>query len=166
MVGKTGEDKTGIISGDVLNVDLESPTYFDFQNKRIGSETNGIGGWVFQGNGDSSLKIAHSEIALWRKTGATFDNFEKDPDYFSDMTDLSINGTDLGNFVSSPSAGLTNEFAQTGAGMKNYNRISANNQLPMIESLRVPTNADKKSMGMSLFPKVSRQSQEMLGQAK
>ncbi len=36
----------------------------------------------------------------------------------------------------------------------------------MIESLRVPTNADKKSMGMSLFPKVSRQSQEMLGQAK
>ncbi|MDC5138013.1 hypothetical protein NRA43_18625, partial [Acinetobacter baumannii] len=43
MVGKTGEDKTGIISGDVLNVDLESPTYFDFQNKRIGSETNGIG---------------------------------------------------------------------------------------------------------------------------
>ena len=112
------------------------------------------------------MKIAHSEIALWRKAGATFDNFEKDPDYFSDMTDLSINGTDLGNFVSSPSAGLTNEFAQTGAGMKNYNRISANNQLPMIESLRVPTNADKKSMGMSLFPKVSRQSQEMLGQAK
>ena len=42
MVGKTGEDKTGIISGDVLNVNLESPTYFDFQNKRIGSETNGI----------------------------------------------------------------------------------------------------------------------------
>ncbi len=34
------------------------------------------------------------------------------------MTDLSINGTDLGNFVSSTSAGLTNEFAQTGAGMK------------------------------------------------
>lgn len=152
MVGKTGEDKTGIISGDVLNVDLESPTYFDFQNKRIGSETNGIGGWVFQGNGDSSLKIAHSEIALWRKAGATFDNFEKDPDYFSDMTDLSINGTDLGNFVSCPSAGLTNEFAQTGAGMKNYNRISANNQLPMIESLRVPTNADKKIYGHVVVP--------------
>lgn len=36
MVGKTGEDKTGIISGDVLNVDLESPTYFDFQTN--GSE--------------------------------------------------------------------------------------------------------------------------------
>lgn len=111
------EDKTGIISGDVLNVDLESPTYFDFQNKRIGSETNGIGGWVFQGNGDSSLKIAHSEIALWRKQ-AQHSITLKRPGLFSDMTDLSINGTDLGNFVSSPSAGLTNEFAQTGAGMK------------------------------------------------
>lgn len=30
MVGKIGEDKIGIISGDVLNVDLEFFIYFDF----------------------------------------------------------------------------------------------------------------------------------------
>ncbi len=36
--------------------------------------------------------------------------------------------------------------------MKNYNRISANNQLPMIESLRVPTNADEKIYGHVVVP--------------
>ncbi len=152
MIGKTGEDKTGIISGDALKVDIQSPTYFDFQNKRVGDTSTGVGGWVFQGNGESSLAITHSEIALWRKEGATFDNIEKDPDYFSDLTDLTIDGTDLGNFVSSQNAGLADEFAQTGAGMQKYNRISANNQIPVIENLRVPTNADKKIYGHVVVP--------------
>lgn len=152
MVGKTGVDKTGIISGKNLTVTLDNPTYFDFQNRRVGNATDGVGGWVFQGNVGSSLEVSQSEIALWRKTGATFDNFDKDPDYFSDITDLSITGEDLGTFSYSSSADLTSEFTQTNAGMKSYNRISANNQIPIIDNLRVPTNADKKIYGHVVVP--------------
>lgn len=152
MIGRTGQDNTGIISGDALTVTLQNPTYFDFQNRRVGSTATGIGGWVFQGNEKSQISISESEIALWRKSGATFNNFEKDPDYFSDLTNLSVSGIDLGTFGYSSSAGLTSEFTQTNMGMKGYNRISANNQIPIIENLRVPTNADKKIYGHVVIP--------------
>jgi hypothetical protein len=152
MIGKTGEQNTGIISGDGLNVSIDSPTYFDFQNKRVGSSSSNAGGWVFQGNGTSTLKIQNSEIALWRKSGAIFNNFEKDPDYFSDLGSLSVDGTDLGTFQYSSDSGLTAEFNATAEGMKSYNRISANNQIPIVDDLRVPTNADKKIYGHVSVP--------------
>jgi hypothetical protein len=152
MVGKTGQDKNGIISGNKLTVNLQNPMYFDFQNRRIGSTSTGVGGWVFQGNGASSLEIKQSEIALWRKNEAVFQNFDQDPNYFSDVTNLHISGTDLGVLSSSSSSGLIDEFTSTGAGMKSYNRISANNQLPIVDNLRVQTNADKKIYGHVSVP--------------
>jgi hypothetical protein len=152
MIGKTGQDLTGIISGNKLTVNIASPTYFDFQNRRVGSASKGYGGWIFQGNGASTLSIKQSEIALWRKSEAIFHNFDQDPYYFSDITDLDISGTDLGNYNSSTSIALGAEFAATGAGMKSYNRISANNQVPVVDDLRVPTNADKKIYGHVSVP--------------
>ena len=152
MIGKTGQKNTGIISGNALNVSIDSPTYFDFQNRRVGSASSDIGGWIFQGNGESSLKIANSETALWRRTGAIFNNFDKDPSYFSNLGDLSVTGTDLGKFSYSSDAGLMSEFNDTANGMKSYNRISANNQVPIVDNLRVPTNADKKIYGHISVP--------------
>ncbi|MGK0552264.1 Ig-like domain-containing protein [Enterococcus faecalis] len=152
MIGKTGKDNSGIISGNKLQVYLHNPTYFDFQNRRIGSTNSGIGGWVFQGNSNSTLEIINSEIALWHKNEASFNNFDQDPNYFSDVTDLQIVGTDLDTVSSTSSPGLLAELTATGAGMKSYNRISANNQLPVIDDLRVPTNADKKIYGHVSVP--------------
>lgn len=140
----------GIIAATNLTVDINSPTFFDFVNTQT-SGNSGVS--IFQIQNDISFSLQNSEISLWRKENFQSDNISKSPYFYSLASNLKMLNTEI---LSSGNEKLTNEistFKPDGyTGLLGYNRISANNQQPVIDSLRTPTDADNKIYGHASVP--------------
>jgi hypothetical protein len=147
----------GVIAGKNLTVAIDEPTYFDFLNTQTNSS---FGEPIFQIQEDINFSLQNSEISLWRKQHAKDNNFTQSPYFYSLKSNLIMLNTEV---LASDDEELSAEisaFKPDGyTGVLGYNRISANNQLPIIENLRVPTNADNKIYGHVVVP-------EGLGDAK
>lgn len=146
----TTSQMNGVIAAYNLTVDINNPTFFDFTN----TQTSGSSGAsVFQSRNDIRFALKNSEISLWRKENFKLNNINKSPYFYSLTSDLEILNAGV---LASGDEELTNEisaFKPDGySGITGYNRISANNQQPIIDSLRTPTDADNKIYGHASVP--------------
>lgn len=150
LVGETNAANKGIVSGKWVKVKLDNPMYFDFQNKRMGTKEDS-GAFLFQGNQDSTLEIRNSATSFWLKKSAYQGNVEGDPIVSYPRADLSFRDADLRAFMSSSIPIGIAEITGSGA-MMNVNRISSNNQEPVVDQLVTPTNADQRIYGHVSVP--------------
>ncbi|GMA72026.1 hypothetical protein GCM10025885_10750 [Tetragenococcus osmophilus] len=150
VVGETNAVNKGIVSGKWVKVNLNNPTYFDFRNRRKGNEDD-AGAFLFQGNEESTLDIKNSAVAFWLKAEAFQENFDLEPTENYAPADISFSGADLRNF-SNASIDIGNADLVGNGAMMNVNRISSNNQVPEVDQLMLPTNADKRVYGHVSVP--------------
>lgn len=140
----------GIIAAANLTVDINSPAFFDFVNTQT-SGNSGVS--IFQIQNDISFSLQNSGISLWRKENFKSDNISKSPYFYSLISNFKMLNMEI---LISGNEELTNEisaFKPDGyTGIRGYNRISANNQQPIIDSLRTPTDADNKIYGHASVP--------------
>ncbi|MTD38622.1 hypothetical protein GIX45_08270 [Erwinia sp. CPCC 100877] len=140
----------GVIAGTNLTVDIDEPTYFDFQNTQ---NEAAFGVPIFQIQKDISFSLQNSEISLWRKEHSKDNNIIQSPYFYSLKSNLKMLNTEiLASDDEALSAEISTYKPDGYTGILGYNRISANNQLPIIENLRVPTDADNKIYGHVMVP--------------
>lgn len=127
--GKTAAANYGIFNGGIVTFEMTNVKYFDFRNNRDG------GGYVFDTGAGSKFSSTGSQLSVW-KAGANLDNT---PSNAWKMFDYSLSGANYPTIDSSTDA----DFIKNYLGAPAYSRMSANNQTAIVESIRIPTNADK-----------------------
>ncbi|WP_086349709.1 pectate lyase-like adhesive domain-containing protein [Candidatus Enterococcus clewellii] len=124
-----------------LTFNMVKPKYFDFRNNS--------GGLLFSGNDASKFSMEKSDLQVWDYDKVS-GNLDGNPTNSWNMLDAVWTGVDLGDGVS---ATTSSGSAISNLGtMKTYSRITANNQTPSIDELRVPTDADKYIWGHATVP--------------
>lgn len=136
-LGRVARD--GIFNGGLVNFKMTSPKYFDFRNDRVG------GGYVFDvGTRTSTFNTTNSQLSVW-KSGT---NLDDNPSNAWNLFDYSLTGINYATVVSSTDADFTANYL----GANAYSRMSANNQTAIVDSIRIPTNADKYIYANVLVP--------------
>jgi len=143
-----------VFRGGNLRFDIDNPLYFDFRNRG--------GGRVFTAEAAASAWIGtNTDLAVWGMVPATFAG---DPVDSWSRINFHITGVNFATNIASvvaPGAVLATANAtdtaafqarHNGAGgllprSPNFGRISANNATPIVDWLRIPTNADMRIFG-------------------
>lgn len=136
--GSTASSSAGIFNSGSMIFKMNSVKYFDFKNTNKGS----IFSTANNSSGVYSFENVSSDISVWNKN----DNLNSTARYTWNNATFSLSGANLANLSSTNIADMRNKWGAT----TNYSRMSANNQTPIVDELRVPTNADK-----SLFAHIS-----------
>ena len=144
LSGRTSSQTSAILScSGLFKVTLDNPMYFDMRNNRPG------GGRVISSGSSSSVFTAiNSDLSVW-KHGTNLDgNATRSWSLFN----YTLTGS---SFATISSTNVPTEFntATYGTnGASDYSRMSANNATPIVDELRVPTNADKYIYGHVSVP--------------
>ncbi|WP_207695380.1 hypothetical protein DOK67_0001777 [Enterococcus sp. DIV0212c] len=137
--GQTNSQNSGVIqSAGQADFELDQPRFYDIRNNRQN------GGQVFSnGSNNGVFKAIKSYLSVWEiKNGLDLD---QDPDAYWAPISYTLQGR---NFETIVSTDYKDEFNQsTYKGAQNYARMSGNNSAPIVDELRIPTNADKKLYG-------------------
>lgn len=123
----------GVINANTLTFNMDQVKYFDFSNRRVG------GGRMFRTYYSSTLEVQNSDIAFW----LLGDDLASTPFHNWSKVNFKFEGGSLNKLISSSSSNMRANIKP----MINYSRMTANNQTPVIEELRIPTNADKAIYG-------------------
>ena len=124
--GATASVNDAVFSAGDMTVNMTKPRYFDFASRNS---------QVFENNSRSGMTVIGSDLSVWQK-GA---NLEGNPFKSWTLIDYELSGANFNNIVSSSNADFLNTFNK----MSNYSKMTANNQSAKVNSIRVPTNADK-----------------------
>ena len=140
--GRTDSATSGTInSSGVTTITLDHPFYFDIRNNRPGG-----GNAIDAVNSNSTFTTVQSDLSVWKK-GSDLDG---NPSATWSLFDYSLSGADFRNIVSTS---VPEEFNNSTYGRaSDYARMSANNEAAVVDSLRVPTNADKHIYGHVSVP--------------
>lgn len=131
------EKSSGVIRSRAINFDMDGLKYFDFKHVGRGRAINTYHDW-------SKFSTKNSDLSLW-DSGVDVDG---NPSSMWENLELSVTGSYLNkNLVTN-----TPEFVKGFKGMTEYSRITANNQLPIVKEMRIPTDADKKGFVTTLVP--------------
>ncbi|MFK4567237.1 pectate lyase-like adhesive domain-containing protein [Enterococcus sp. UD-01] len=137
--GQTRTQQKGIVqSAGKADFEIDQPRFYDLRNNRPN------GGQVFStGSSSGTFEAKKSYLSLWEIKNKV--NLDKDPDVYWAPISYKLTGT---NFEKIVSTDFPNEFnTSTYKGADKYARISGNSSKPVVDELRVPTNADKKIYG-------------------
>jgi len=134
--GATAGSNEGIFNSSLLNFQMNTVKYFDFRNSNRGS--------IFNANSSSKFNSSNSDISVWNKDSDLNSNASQ----HWDQVTFSLVNTNLNRIDSSTSSEMLTNWGST----SNYSRISANNQGPIVDQLRVPTNADKSVFAHMSIP--------------
>lgn len=126
---------SGIVNIGSLKFNMDALAYFDFRNENATGYAIGTTG---------SMSSLNSNFSIW-KTGS---DLESKADYTWNMLDFTTSA------FQNAGAATTNQesFKEEFKGMRNYARITANNQAASIRELRVPTDSDKSIYARALIP--------------
>lgn len=151
--GRTPNKTDAIIrSGSYTNIVLDNPAFFDMRNNRPG------GGYVVaSGNGDSTFDAINSDLSVWTHES----NLDGTPTNSWSLVGFQLKGETFEKIQTTPAPPpdflgkdendvVHPERAYGGAEL--YSRMSANNGTAVVDSLRVPTNADKHIYGHVTVP--------------
>ncbi|MGX7201088.1 hypothetical protein BCR22_00675 [Enterococcus plantarum] len=137
--GHTYSQNSGVIqSAGQADFELDQPSFYDIRNNRKN------GGQVFSnGSNNGTFKVKKSYLSVWEiKNGLDLD---QDPDAYWAPISYTLKGR---NFETIVSTDYVDEFNQsTYKGANHYARMSGNSSAPIVDELRIPTNADKKIYG-------------------
>lgn len=142
--GKTGTASAGIFKTNTASIIVDNPLFYDFRNDRKG------GGNIFNIPAGSIFKSTNSDLSVW-KDGV---NLDSDPTKNWALFNYELTGA---NFVTINDTNVPDEF-NTGLdsygsiGSTAYSRMSGNNATPIVDELRIPTNADKSVFGHVKIP--------------
>lgn len=138
--------------------------YYDFRNNSGGSVFKG-------GNNDARFKSIYSDLSIWKQGNAA--QLEGNPLNAWTLTDLGMYASGFSTTVHSsrgtnyrtfemPLLGLAGTYTTkddvhailgiTATNMTKMARISGNNAVPIVDELRIPTNADKYVFGHVTIP--------------
>lgn len=142
--GKTSSEKTGIFISGVSQVSVDKPLFYDFRNNRE------KGGNVFSNRNGSTFTSTQSDLSVWHKG----ENLDGDPSKNWSLFDYQLSGA---SFTKIDSTNFPDEFNTTSEsygdqGAAAYSRMSGNNATPVVDELRMPTNADKSLFGHVTIP--------------
>ncbi|CAM3280806.1 WxL domain-containing protein [Vagococcus fessus] len=134
-----GNSANGGVQAKSLNFSMSGLKYFDFRNLGAGPAINAANGGV--------LKSNNSDFAIWKKGS----DLSKSPTHSYENLDFEAKGADYNTLIS-PNSEFVKDVQADKAGMKAYSRMTANNQIGELTSLRVPTNADGYVYGRATVP--------------
>lgn len=134
--GQTASSNKGVFSASANNLtfNMTKPKYFDFRNDRPS------GGNIFEGAAGSTFNMLQSDLQVW-DSGM---NLDGNPSAAWNLIDSVWSGQNFANAPTTTATGLQ--------GASSYSRMTANNQSPVIDELRVPTDADKYIWGHATVP--------------
>ncbi|MBL1229913.1 hypothetical protein IW492_11785 [Enterococcus sp. BWB1-3] len=148
--GQTASASSGstsaIFNSGVTDIEFGTMKYFDFTNTRSG------GGQIFNNSTGSIFTAADTDVAFWIKGKDVTGNPDKsfvNVNFTLSTTSGSTNAN-LGNFVSGSAE--VQQFLAENSKLQNMTRMNGNNQRPVVDELRVPTNADKYIWGHAGVP--------------
>lgn len=142
------------VYGEGTNLEFNNMLYYDFRNE---SPTGSVFG------GDGHLKSSNSDLSVWKKNT----NLEGDPDRSWTLGNLGLTAKNLENIAPNytyevlPSllgqtftttSEIASYFDAKGNKTSDLSRLSGNNAEPIVDELRIPTNADKKIYGHVSIP--------------
>lgn len=131
---------TGIFTGNSLNITMNEPLFFDFRNRQV------AGGKIFATSSSSTFTMTRSNLSVWLQRS----NLDGTPTRSWAIFDYALSGKNFSNIVST---NVPSEFnSTTYLGADSYSRMSGNNAKPIIDELRVPTDADKYIFGHAVVP--------------
>lgn len=153
QLSSAGSKTTTFSYGSGSNLEFNNMLYYDFRNENDGA--------VFSGSGD--LSSSNSDLSVWKKKM----ELEGDPDRAWTLGNVGLSGSNLDTVQSSytysilPS--LIAQTFQTTSSIQSYlktkgskpsdlSRLSGNNAEPIVDELRIPTDADKKAYGHVSIP--------------
>ncbi|SBO16506.1 pectate lyase-like adhesive domain-containing protein [Carnobacterium divergens] len=142
--GNTRAATSGIFNTGVSTISVDKPLFYDFRNDRTG------GGYVFDVRANSTFTSTQSDLSVWN----IGDNLDGDPAKNWSLFDYVLSGA---NFVTINSTNVPTEFNTSvnsygSKGASSYSRMSGNNAAPIVDELRMPTNADKSIFGHVKVP--------------
>lgn len=142
--GNTRAATSGIFNTGVSTISVDKPLFYDFRNDRTG------GGYVFDVRANSTFTSTQSDLSVWN----IGDNLDGDPAKNWSLFDYVLSGA---NFVTINSTNVPTEFNTSAnsygsKGASSYSRMSGNNAAPIVDELRMPTNADKSIFGHVKVP--------------
>lgn len=142
--GNTRAATSGIFNTGVSTISVNKPLFYDFRNDRTG------GGYVFDVRANSTFTSTQSDLSVWN----IGDNLDGDPAKNWSLFDYVLSGA---NFVTINSTNVPTEFNTSASsygskGAASYSRMSGNNAAPIVDELRMPTNADKSIFGHVKVP--------------
>jgi len=148
LEGRTEGASNGILSSDEgISIMLDNPLYFDMRNNRPGG-----GNVLAAGSGtagrNSTFTAQNSDLAVWAKGS----NLNKNPVRTWSLFNYALQGRYFETIVSTNIPGKFNIRTYGSGGASEYSRMSANNTNAIVDSLRVPTNADKHIYGHVSIP--------------
>lgn len=135
--GATSSSDSGIIAGGDLDIDINSPLYYDFRNNRDG------GGEVFE-TSNATFESQESDLSVWEKG----ENLDGDPSENWSLFTYTLDGEHFSHIVDSDNE----KFKDAYKGADAYSRMSGNNTKPDVDELRIPTNADQSLFGHASVP--------------
>ncbi|MDA3972746.1 Ig-like domain-containing protein [Enterococcus thailandicus] len=128
--GKTATANKGIFSAGQLTFNMTKPKYYDFRNDRVGG-----GNVLSASKATSNFTSVQSDLSVWSNGS----NLNSEPTYGWSMIDYALTGVNLATLALTSSPTMKTQFGS----LTNYTRMTANNQNPIFDSIRVPTDADK-----------------------
>ncbi|OJG96782.1 hypothetical protein RV18_GL001917 [Enterococcus termitis] len=125
---------------------LDKPMYYDFKN-------NGRGTQLMSPGSSSTFQSIHSDVSLWiPKSGETNNGNDGNPFRAWTLVDYSLKGSTMLFDTSSDPTFNTGTDSFGNSGINRFSRMSGNNANPIVDELRVPTNADKYVYGHVSIP--------------
>ncbi|MBO0441108.1 isopeptide-forming domain-containing fimbrial protein [Candidatus Enterococcus ikei] len=139
--GNTSGEAYGVFNmGANASVLIDNPIYYDFANTRSG------GANIFSLSGAGGKFVANNtDVSVWKKGKNVYVD---DPLYDWTLIDFTLTGSNLATIASTSDTGFKSLFGQP----NNYARMSGNNARPIVDDLRIPTNADKAIYGHVSVP--------------
>ncbi|MTD42400.1 hypothetical protein GIX45_27995 [Erwinia sp. CPCC 100877] len=137
--GRTYSQNSGIVqSARTANFEIDQPRFYDLKNNRPN------GGQVFSTSTNSGTFEANkSYLSVWEIKDNV--DLDEDPDAYWAPISYKLSGLYFEKILSTD---YPHEFnTSTYKGANKYTRMSGNNSAPIVDELRVPTNADKKIYG-------------------
>ncbi|MCJ2002628.1 pectate lyase-like adhesive domain-containing protein [Lactococcus carnosus] len=144
FIGRTASSRAGglMLPNNSLSITLDTPYFYEFRNNR------GSGGpWLSGGNSRSVFTAKNTELEVWKKgvnvnlDGPSINNWTR--------MDYKLEGAGLSKIssTSNPSFNST-----TYGKASDYAKISGGSLEAEIDSIRQPTNADKRIFGRAVVP--------------
>jgi fimbrial isopeptide formation D2 family protein len=125
---------------------LDKPMYYDFKN-------NGSGQQLMSPGSASTFQSIHSDVSLWvPKTAQVNNGNDGNPFRSWTLVDYSLKGSSMLLDTASDSTFNTGTDSFGNNGINRFSRMSGNNANPVVDELRVPTNADKFIYGHVSVP--------------
>lgn len=144
FIGRTASERAGglMLPNNSLSITLDTPYFYEFRNNRASG-----GSWLSGGNSRSVFTAKNTELEVWKKgvnvnlNGPSSNSWTR-MDYKLERAGLSkITSTSNPSFNSS-----------TYGKASDYAKVSGGSLEAEIDSIRQPTNADKRIFGRAVVP--------------